>query len=104
MDVQHIGNDLCRSRLVSLSLRTRTHGNDHLAVDVELAICTLRIPGERCAGIDDLRLSEVVRARIERSADADAEQAPLLARLCLLLLPLIPANQLLRDCEHLRVV
>src|SRR5207245_10959569 len=65
-NVQYVCDDLGRGCLMSLALRTRAYRDDNLAVDIKLAVGALRIAGERRIGIDDLRLSEIVGARVER--------------------------------------
>src|SRR5208337_723999 len=97
MNVEYVGDDLRGGGFVSLALRTRTDGNNHFAVDIEFAVRALRVTGERRVGVDDLRLAEVVRSGIERGADANPEHAAFSARLGLLLLPVVPTDQVLRD-------
>ena len=64
----------------------------------------MRIAGERRIGIDDLRLSEIVGARVERCTNANANQPALLSGFGLLFLPLVPTNELLAKVEHPWVV
>src|SRR5208282_2808813 len=106
MNVEHVRDDLRRGGFMSLALRTRTDGHHHFAVDVELAICALRVAGKRRVRIDDLRLAEVVGSGIECGANANADHAPVIffARLGLLLLPIVPADQVFRNFEHLRII
>src|SRR5208337_2082479 len=94
MNVEHIGDDLRRGSLVSLALRTRPDRHNYFAVDIELAVCALRVTGKRRVGIDDLRLPKIIRSRIKRGADADSNHAAVLffARLGLLFLPAIPID------------
>ena len=80
MNIENIRDDLGRRGLVSLALGTGTDGDDDLSIDIEFAVGALRIAGERRDGIDDLRLSEIVGAGIQRRADPDSDQASLLAR------------------------
>src|SRR5207249_12200637 len=55
VDVEDIGNDLRRRRLVTLALRTRTHRHNDLAINIQFAVRSLRISGKRRISIDDLR-------------------------------------------------
>src|SRR5437868_14305222 len=75
MNTQHVGDDLRRSGFMSLALRTRTNCDNDLSVNVELAVRTLRVTRKRGIGIDDLRLSEIVGAGIERRSNPDTDQA-----------------------------
>src|SRR6266481_1628434 len=106
MNVEYVGDDLRRSGFVPLALRTRTDGHNHFAVNIEFAVCALRVAGERRVGVNDLRLAEVVGSGIECGADANADHAAVLffTRLTLLLPPIVPADKVLRDFEHLRIV
>src|SRR6266853_1406456 len=104
MNVEYVGDDLRGGGFVSLALRTRTDGHDHFAVNIEFAVCTLRVARKRRVGVDDLRLAEVVRSGIERGADTDSDHAAFSSRLALPLLPVVPPDQVLRDFEHLRIV
>ena len=104
MNVQHVGDDLGGGGFVSLALRAGADCDHDFAVDIELAVRALRIAGERRTGIDDLRLAEIVGAGIERGADADSDQAAFFARCGLLLLPVVPADLLFRQLEHLGIV
>ena len=45
MNVQDIGDDLGGGGFVSLTLRAGANRNDDFAVDIELAVCALRIAG-----------------------------------------------------------
>ena len=72
--VEDVGDDLRRRRLVPLPLRRRSEGDDHLAEDVQLDRCDLVVPRELELRVDELRLAEVVRARVERGADAEPEK------------------------------
>src|ERR1700676_3621856 len=104
MNVEHVGDDLGRGSFVPLALRTRTDGHNHFAVNIEFAVCALRVAGERRVRVDDLRLAEVVLSGIERGADANADHAAFFTRLGLLLLPAVPTDQILRDFQHLWIV
>ncbi len=95
MNIENVGDDLRRGGFVSLALRAGTDGDDDFAVDIELAVGALRVAGKRRVGIDDLRLAEIVGAGVERGADADSDQTALLARVGLLFLPVVPADQFL---------
>src|SRR5260370_32601164 len=104
MNVEYIGDNLSSGGFVPLALRTRTDSDHHFAVDIEFAVCTLRVAGERRVGIDDLRLAEIIGSGIEGGADTNSQHAAFLARFGLLLLPVIPADQLLSNLEHLRII
>src|SRR6202795_1460980 len=104
MNVEYVGDDLRRGGFVSLALRTRTDGHNHFAVNIEFAVCALRVAGEWRVGINDLRLAEVVGSGIERGADANADHAAFFACLGLLLFPAVPTDQIPRDFEHLRII
>src|SRR6266404_5754552 len=106
MNVEYVGDNLRRGGFVSLALRTRTDGHNHLAVNIEFAVCALGVAGERRVGVDNLRLAEVVRSGIERSTDANPNHAAVFffAGLGLLLLPAVPTDEILRNFEHLRIV
>ena len=71
---EDVGDDLRRRRLVALPLRRRAERDDDLAEDVELDGRDLVVARELQLRVDHPRLAEVVRARVERRADADAEQ------------------------------
>ena len=103
-NVQNVGHHLRRGRFVALALRHRAHAHNDFAVNIEFCVGGLGLAGEGRIGVDDARLAEIVRAGIERGADAHADHSPLRARLLLLLFPLLPADQALSDVEHLRVV
>ena len=70
------GDDLRGRRLVALALRRRPEGHDHLAEDVELDRRDLVVARELQLGVQELRLAEVVRPRVEGRADPEAEQLP----------------------------
>jgi hypothetical protein len=72
--VEDVGHDLRRGRLVPLPLRRRAERDDDLAEDVELDRRDLVVARELELGVDEARLAEVVRTRVERRADPDAEQ------------------------------
>src|SRR5205085_5463208 len=72
-DVRH---DLRRGRLVALTLRDGAEGDDDLAEDVELHRRHLVVPGELELRVQERRLAEVVRPRVERRADPEAEELP----------------------------
>ncbi len=103
-DVQDIGHDLRHRCLVTLPLRHGADGNDDFAVDVKLGVGRLRIAGERRLRIDDLRLSEIIGAGIERGADTDAEPAAFGSRLRALNVPFLPADQFLRQLQHAGII
>ena len=75
-DAEDVGDDLRGRRLVPLPLRHRAERDDDLAEDVELHRRDLVVARELQLGVEQLRLAEVVRARVERRADAEAEQLP----------------------------
>src|SRR5256885_8918484 len=89
---------------MSLSLRTGTNRDHNFTVDIQFAVGALRIAGERRTGIYDLRLSKIVGARIKRRTYANANQPAFLSRISLLLLPLVPTDELLGNLEHPRIV
>ena len=49
-------------------------------------------------------MAEVVGARVERRPDADSKQAAFLSCSGLLLFPFVPADQVFRDLQHLRII
>src|SRR6266702_2310546 len=104
MDVQYVCHNLRGSSLVPLSLRTRPDGDDHFAIDVQLAVSALRIAGKGRVRIDDLRLAEIVGSGIQRRADTNADETSVLPRRRLLPLPVVPANAILGHLQHLRIV
>src|SRR5207244_4626483 len=65
MDVQHIGDHLCRSGFMSLTLRARTNCNHDFAVNIQLAVRSLRVTGVWQARIHNLRLAEIIGTRVE---------------------------------------
>ena len=71
---EDVGHDLRGRRLVALALRRRAQRDHDLAEDVELDGRDLVVARELQLRVDVLRLGEVVRARVERRADAEAEQ------------------------------
>src|ERR1035437_1516459 len=89
---------------MSLALRAGAHGNNDFAINIQFAVRTLGVTGEGRVGVDDLRLSEIVGSGIERGADANPEDAAFSARLDLLLLPVVPTDQVFRNFQHLRIV
>src|SRR5438046_712687 len=93
--VEHVGDYLRGDRLMSLALRDGADADDDLAIDIELDVGGLRIAAEGRMRVHDARLAEVVGAGIERRANPDADPASFSPRLFLLLLPLIPTNQVL---------
>ena len=99
-DAEFVGHHLRRRCFVALAGGCRAEHDDHRAVEIELDGRNLGIAGEREVGIDDARLAEVVGAGIERRADADADPAPFGTRRSLLLLPVVPADQLFRLFEQ----
>ena len=103
-DAEDVGGHLRRDRLVPLALRDRAERQDDLAEDVELDRRHLVVPGELQVGIEQLRLAEVVRARIERRADPQAEQLPARLGLAPALLDPVVADQVERDVQAARVV
>ena len=100
---EHVRDDLRRRRLVTLPLRGGTERHDDLAEQVELHRCRLVVPREGQLRIHEPRLREVVRARVERRADADPDQ--LAARLVsLALADRAVVDELEREVEGARVV
>jgi hypothetical protein len=89
---------------VALALRHRPQGDHDLAEDVELDRRRLVVARELQLRIEQLRLAEVVRARVERRADPDAEQLPARGRLLLARLDPVVADQVEGDVEAARVV
>src|SRR5216684_2892730 len=89
---------------MSLSLRTRADRDDNLAIDIKFAVGALRIARERRVRIDDLRLSKIVGARIERRPNANADQPALFPRIRLLLPPAVPTDKLFGGLEHPGVI
>src|SRR4051794_11102184 len=79
--LEDVGDHLCSRRLVTLTLWRRTERYDDLAEDVELHRRDLVVARELQLGVDHPRLAEVVRARVERRADAETEELP--ASLCI---------------------
>ena len=73
--LEDVGDDLRRRRLVPLALRRRAERDDDLAEDVELDRRDLVVARELQLRVDHARLAEVVRAGVERRADADARAA-----------------------------
>ena len=73
-DAEDVGDELRGGRLVPLALRDRTERDDDLAEDVELDRGHLVVARELELGVEQRRLAEVVRARVERGADADADE------------------------------
>src|SRR5207302_10534223 len=102
--VEDLGDDLRGGRLVALALRRRSERDDDLAEDVELDRRDLVVAGELQLGVDEPRLPEVVRARVERRADADAEPLAARLRVAASLVHRAPADEAERDVEHLRIV
>ena len=103
-DAEDVGGHLRRDRLVPLALRDRTERQNDLAEDVELDRRHLVVPRELQVGIEQLRLPEVVRARIERRADPQAEQLAARLGLAPALLDPVVADQVERDVQAARVV
>ena len=101
---EDVRDDLRRGRLVPLALRGRPERDDDLAEDVELDRRDLVVPRELEVGVEELRLAEVVRPRVERRADPDAEQLPARRGLRAPLLDRVVADQLERHVERPRVV
>ena len=103
-DAEDVGDDLRRGRLVALALRRRAERDDDLAEDVELDRRHLVVARELQLRVDELRLAEVVRAGVERRADADPEQLPARLGVAPPLLDPVVADQLERLVEAARVV
>ena len=103
-DLEDLGDYLRCSRLVALALRRRPERDDDLAEDVELDRRDLVVPRELELRVDERRLAEVVRARVERRADADAEQLPARLGVAPLLLDRVVVDELQRLVEAARVV
>ena len=80
-DAEDVRDDLRGRRLVALALRHGAERDDDLAEDVELHRRHLVVAGELELRVEQLRLAEVVRAGVERRADADAEQLAARSRL-----------------------
>src|SRR5260370_23628223 len=97
VDIEHISNHLRGGCFVTLALGARTNSDDNLAIDIQLAVCALRVSGKRRIGIHDLRLAKIVGSRIERGADSDSYPAPLGSRLNLSFFPILPVNLLFGD-------
>ena len=102
--VEDVRDDLRRRRLVALALRRRAERDDDLAEDVELDRRDLVVAGELEVGVDQLRLAEVVRARVERGADPEAEQLAAGGRLCPPLLDARRTDEVERHLHRPRVV
>ena len=102
--LEDVGDDLRGRRLVPLALRRRAERDDDLAEDVELHRRDLVVPRELELGVDHPRLAEVVRSRVERRADPDAEQlAAASASARRSAMPSQPIRSS-ADVEHARVV
>ena len=102
--VEDVRHDLRRRRLVALALRRRAERDDDLAEDVELDGRDLVVAGELEVGVDQLRLPEVVRARVERGADPEPEQLAARGGLGPPLLDPVGADELERHVQRPRVV
>ena len=102
--LEDVGDDLRRRRLVALALRRRAERDDDLAEDVELHRRDLVVPRELQLRVDHPRLAEVVRARVERRADPDAEQLAAALGVAAALVDAVPADQVEPDVEHAGVV
>ena len=103
-DVEDVRDDLRCSRLVALALRRRPDGDDDLAEDVELDRRDLVVPRELELRVDERRLAEVVRPRVEGRADADAEQLAARLGVLALLVDRVVVDELQRLVETARVV
>jgi hypothetical protein len=101
---EDVGDDLRRCRLVALALRRRAERDDDLTEDVEFRRRHLVVPRELELGVHELRLAEVVRPRVERRADPEAEQLPARGGLLAALLDRVVADQVEHEVERLRVV
>src|SRR6266851_841053 len=104
MDVQNVRHNLRGSSLVTLSLRTRPDGDDHFAIDVQLAVSALRIAGKGRVRIDDLRLAEIVGPGIQCRADTNADETSVLPRRNSLTLPDVRPNEILGNRNNPRIV
>ena len=101
---EDVGDDLRGRRLVPLPLRRRAERDHDLAEDVELDRRDLVVARELQRRVDVLRLGEVVRARVERRADAEAEQLAARLGVGAPRLDGVVADQLEREVERARVV
>ena len=101
---EDVGDHLSGRRLVALALRHRAEGDDDLAEDVELDGCRLVVPRELEIRVQERRLAEVVRPRVERRADPEAEELPARSRLLAPLLDRAVVDQLEHHVERGRVV
>src|SRR5207342_1604273 len=99
-----MSDDLRRGRLVTLPLRDGAERDDDLAEDVELHGGRLVVPGELEVGIQERGLTEVVRPRVERRADPEAEELPARSGLLAPLLDGAVVDELERDVERRCVV
>ena len=104
VDAEDVGDDLRGDRLVPLPLRRRPERDDDLAEDVELHRRHLVVARELQLRVDQARLAEVVRARVERRADPDPEQPAGGLRLGAAGGEPLLAEQAERQVEHRRVV
>ena len=102
--VEDRGDDLRGRRLVALTLRRRAERDDDLAEDVELADRDLVVARELQVLVEDLRLAEVVRARVERRADPEAQQLAARGGVGAAFLEAVVADQIERQVERARVV
>ncbi len=103
-DAEDVGDDLGGDGLVALALRGRSEGDDDLAEDVELDARHLVVARELEIRVQELGLAEVVRPRVERRADADAEQLSPALGVSPLLLERRIADEVEGDVEAARVV
>src|SRR5215831_3883542 len=104
MNIQNIRDHLRSRGFMTLALRTGPDRYHDFSVNIQFAVCPLRVAGIGQAWVDDLRLAKVVRARIQGRADADSHQAALFASCSLFSLPLLPADDILGELEHARII
>src|SRR5260370_3133461 len=87
-----------------LPLRNGPHADNDFAVNIELGDGGLGLPRKRSEAVDDARLAKIVCAGIESRADANSNPAAFLARGGLFFLPFVPADQVLCQCQHPRII
>ena len=101
---EDVGHDLRRRRLVPLSLRDGAERDDDLAEDVELDRGGFVVARELEVRVQQGRLPEVVRPRVERGADAEAEELAPRFRVLAPFLDRPVVDQVERDIERRCIV
>src|ERR1700723_3381163 len=87
-----------------LPLRHRAQAYNHFTINIQLRQRSFRLSRKWRIRIDNLRLAEIIRARIKRRTNPNPEISAFLASFSSLLHPLVPIDQFFSNIQHARII